>query len=129
MTLVGDRQRDGAVRELRRHYADGRLDETELSDRLDLALRARSSWELAYALRRLPKFDVLLARGRHVLLLAAVGTLWVMLTFAVFLTFLVWIAAEDVTPGALLAFLLAWLVPSALLYRRAAASRRRLHRT
>ena len=52
--LVGDRDRDLAAQALRRHFVLGRLSTAELSDRVDLALRARSRNDLDVALDGLP---------------------------------------------------------------------------
>lgn len=71
MALVGDPERERAVRALRRHYAEGRLDGDELSERVALVLHARSRRELAYALRRLPRLDAVAARARHALVVAS----------------------------------------------------------
>ncbi|HSP73697.1 MAG TPA: DUF1707 domain-containing protein [Gaiellaceae bacterium] len=128
MALVGDRERDLATRQLRRHYAEGRLDERELSERLGLVLGARSRWQIAYALRGLPLLGEVAARVRHALLVAVVGMVWLMLSAAIVVAFLVWVAAHGATLAALVAFLTVWLVVSALLYRRTTVSRRRLPR-
>ncbi len=104
---MGDRERERTEHALRRHYVEGRLDDTELSERLELVLQARSRRELRIALRQLPRWsDVehLAERARHGALVAVV------------------------TVGALVAFPIVWIVLSALLYRRTVASRRRLHR-
>jgi Domain of unknown function (DUF1707) len=53
--FVGDRDRELAATALRRHFAHGRLSVAELSDRVELTLRARSRDELDAALRGLPK--------------------------------------------------------------------------
>ena len=128
MAGVDDRERERAVARLRRHFAEGRLDERELSDRVDLVLRARSRWELAYALRSLPRLEEAAARVRHGLVVLTVGAVWLMFSAAVFVAFVVWIAANGASPAALLAFLAVWAVGSGLLYRRTAVSRRRLPR-
>jgi hypothetical protein len=133
MTLVGDRERDRAVRELRRHYAEGRLDETRLSERLDLVLRAQSRSEIAQALRqlplrRLPSLDGIVPHVRHAFLVAVVGMVWLMTSFAIFVAFLVWVATHGPTLAAFLTFLLIWVAISGLLYRRTAVSRQRLRR-
>ena len=52
--LVGDHDREQAAAALRRHFAHGRLSLAELSDRVDLALRARTRADLNRALRDLP---------------------------------------------------------------------------
>jgi hypothetical protein len=52
--LVGDRDRELAATALRRHFVHGRLSTTELADRIDLTLRARSRDDLDAALAGLP---------------------------------------------------------------------------
>jgi len=128
MTLVGDRERERTAQELRRHYVAGRLDDAELSERLELVLRARSRWELAYALRRLPRVEELVGRVRHGALVALLGAVWLLLTVAIVVAFVAWVAAHGATLAGLIAFPLVWLVSSGVLYRRAALSRRRLRR-
>jgi hypothetical protein len=52
--LVGDRDREQAAAALRRHFASGRLSLAELSERVELALRARTRADLNRALTDLP---------------------------------------------------------------------------
>ena len=52
--LVGDRDRELAASALRRHFVEGRLSTDELSDRLDVALHARSRGQLTKATVGLP---------------------------------------------------------------------------
>jgi hypothetical protein len=130
MTRVGDRERERTALALRRHYVEGRLDDTELSERLELVFRARSRHELRIALRQLPQWsDVehLAERARHGALVAVVTVVWLMLSTTMFVAFLLWVAVHGATLGGLVAFPVVWLVLSALLYRRTAVSRRRLH--
>jgi hypothetical protein len=63
VTLVGDADRDRALAALRRHYAEGRFDHEELTRRVGVALRARSSNDVGLALRGLPNamFETLFA--------------------------------------------------------------------
>jgi DUF1707 SHOCT-like domain len=139
MTRVGDRERERSAQALRRHYVEGRLDETELSERLERVLQARSRGELRIALRQLPRWgdfelpqrsdlEHLAQRGRHAALVAVVTVVWLMLSAMLFVAFLVWVAADGATLGGLAGFAIAWVVLSVLLYRRTAVSRRRLHR-
>jgi hypothetical protein len=128
VTLVGDQERELATRQLRRHYAEGRLDERELSDRLELVLVARSRWQIAYALRGLPLVGEIAGRVRHAFLVAVVGMVWLMLSAAIVVAFLVWVATHGATLAALVAFPAVWLAVSGLLYRRTTVSRRRLPR-
>ncbi len=139
MTRVGDRERERSAQALRRHYVEGRLDETELSDRLERVLKARSRRELRVALRQLPRWgdfelpqrsdlEHLALRGRHAALVAVVTVVWLMLSAMLFVGFLAWVAAHGATLGGLIAFPAVWILLSVLLYRRTAVSRRRLHR-
>jgi hypothetical protein len=63
--LVGDRDRELAAGALRRHFVDGRLSTAELSERLDVALRARSRGQLAKATEGLPPVWEDLPAGIH----------------------------------------------------------------
>lgn len=131
MTHVGNRERERASVALRRHYAEGRLDDRELSERLELVLRARSRRELRSALRQLPRWtdlEQLAARLRHGALVAVLGMIWLMVSATLVVAFLVWVADHGARLGALVAFPLAWIVLSGVIYRRIAVSRRRLHR-
>jgi hypothetical protein len=128
MALVGDRERERTAVALRRHYVEGRLDDGELSERLELVFRARSRRELAYALRRLPRLEELVLRARHAAVVVAMGVVWLMVSATLLVAFLAWVAAEGASLVALVAFPLAWLVLTGLLYRRTALSRRRLQR-
>jgi Domain of unknown function (DUF1707) len=51
---VSDEQRDRAAAEVREHYAAGRLDEDELSERLDAIYKARTEDELRELRKDLP---------------------------------------------------------------------------
>ncbi len=51
---VSDSQRERAAQEVREHFADGRLTDEELSDRLDAIYRAQTEAELRAARRDLP---------------------------------------------------------------------------
>jgi DUF1707 SHOCT-like domain len=129
MALVGDRERERTAVQLRRHYVEGRLDDGELSERLELVLHARTGRELRQALRQLPRWDDVehvALRVRHTAVVAVMGAVWLMVTATLFVAFLVWVAANGASLAALLAFGLVWLVLSGLLYRRTALSRRRL---
>jgi hypothetical protein len=91
---VGDRDRELATVALRRHFVAGRLSASELSDRVDVTLRARSRADLDRAMRGLPLVWEDLPTGVHVaahklrrivrrvaLLFALVG-LWLIVSFA-----------------------------------------------
>jgi len=127
MSLVGDRERERAALALRRHYVAGRLDETELSERLDRVLRARGSWDIAYALRRLPRLEEIAARFRYALVVVVTLAVWLILSIATFVAFLASLVAHGATSG-LVAFPIVWLALTALLYWRTRVTRRQHHR-
>jgi hypothetical protein len=52
---VSDEQRDRAAQDIREHYAAGRLNDDELSERVQAAYSARTEQELRAALADLPK--------------------------------------------------------------------------
>ncbi len=52
---ASDADRDRCARALRHHYAEGRLDDEELEERLELATRARTQNELSALVRDLPR--------------------------------------------------------------------------
>jgi hypothetical protein len=140
MALAGDRDRERAALELRRHYLAGRLSEAELDERLGLALGARTRGETRLATSQLPpawlQLDEVVvpavrnaaAVARHAALVAVIGIVWLMLTVATFVAFVAWVAVQGATTAGLVAFPLVWLVLSALLFRRTSISRRRLPR-
>ncbi|GAA0940965.1 DUF1707 domain-containing protein [Actinocorallia libanotica] len=51
---IGDAERTAVTEALQRHYAEGRLDDAELEERLDRALAARTEGDLAEIVRDLP---------------------------------------------------------------------------
>jgi hypothetical protein len=128
VTLVGDQERDRAARTLQRNYVAGRLNDVELSERLDLVLHARSRWDLAYALRRLPRFEEIGARIRHALFVAAAVFVWLMLSAALFVAFVAWMIARGPTLGGLIVLPCIWLALTAGIYWRALGSGRQRHR-
>jgi Domain of unknown function (DUF1707) len=91
---IGDRDRELATAALRRHFVAGRLSAAELSDRVEVTLRASSRGDLDTAMQGLPLVWEDLPAGVHVaahklrrvarrvkLLFALVG-LWLLLSFA-----------------------------------------------
>jgi uncharacterized protein DUF1707 len=124
MSLVGDHERERAARTLRRHYVAGRLDEDQLSERLDVVLRARSSWDIAFALRRLPWLDELLSHAKYGLVVLVTLAVWLMLSLAMLVAFIAWVVANGATLGGLIAFPAVWIFLSALLYRHTKTTRR-----
>jgi len=132
--LVGDRDRDRAAQELQRHYRDGRLTTEELAQRLEAALRARSTKQLGSALKGLPaawRMDAAALRGavqspvravRNAAILAATAVVWLFWSGGLFVAFVAWLAAKGPSLGALLVFPLLWFAVSWLLWT---GSRRR----
>lgn len=132
--LVGDRDRDRAAQELQRHYREGRLTTDELAQRLETALRARSTKQLGSALKGLPaawRMDAAALRGtlqspvravRNAAILAATAVVWLFWSGGLFVAFVAWLAARGPSLGALLVFPLLWFAVSWLLWT---GSRRR----
>lgn len=135
MTRVGRPERDRAADALRRHYVAGRLSEQELAQRTGIALAAHSRRDLRAALADLPPawmqveelvLPSLRAAGdriRHAALVVSAFVAWLMLS-ATLLVLLIAVAADDGASLGLVSFPVAWLVVTALLYRKVAVSRR-----
>lgn len=134
MTRVGYPERDRAAEALRRHYLAGRLSEEELAQRTALALAARDRRDLRAALVELPPswmqveetvLPSLRAAGeqvRHAAVAVSAFVAWLMLS-ATLLVLLVAVAADHGASLDLVGFPLAWLVVTAVLYRKVTASR------
>ena len=126
MQLVADRDRERASNSLRRHYERGRLSVEELSDRVELALQARTDGELRAALRGLPApwsvselAPMAEAAGRvatRAVLFLALATLWSILSFVLLVVFVIVLAA-DASTGTELAVPLAWLGMTYMIWR------------
>ncbi len=54
---IGDAERTEVADRLAKHFGDGRLDDTEFSDRLDRAMRAKTMAELTELLADLPETE------------------------------------------------------------------------
>ena len=132
MALVGERERERAQAALRRHFLAGRLDDEELSERLELTLRARTRGDLRRALRSLPAAwasldDVVLPaveRARSTVRIAAAFVVWLFGSAFLLLAFGAWLAAEGPSMFGLVFFPALWLVLSLVLHRRATRLRR-----
>jgi hypothetical protein len=127
MALIGDRDRDHAAGKLRNHYVDGRLTLEELSERVEIALGARSRHELRAAFTGLPwttdlqeAFEqgrsFVRAAVRGVALLLLTGT-WFLFTVCLLVVFTVTLLFGEVSAAELVLFGLVWLVPTLLLLR------------
>jgi hypothetical protein len=123
--LVGDRERDRAALELRRHYSEGRLSADELAQRLETALRARNGAQLRSALKELPaawsRVDVV-RTARNAAILAGTVVVWMLWNAALLIAFVAWLAANGPSVGAFVVFPLVWAAASWLLWT---TSRRR----
>jgi hypothetical protein len=122
--LVGDRERDRAALELRRHYSEGRLTTEELAQRLETALLARNGAQLRRALKDLParwadsgarRSPLRLLRNAAFVVAAAV--IWVFLSVGLLIAFVAWLAADGPDLAGLLAFPLLWFASTWLLWR------------
>ena len=138
MTRVGDPERLRAAGALRRHYVEGRLTEDEFAERVELALAARTRTDLRAPFADLPRrpsleelgFPVVRAGAlarRAAVVAMAVGA-WIMLSFALLVAFAVVLVVSGASAVALIAFPLAWVVLTVVLFKAAAGGRRRPHR-
>ena len=121
---VGDHDRELATAALRRHFVAGRLSAAELSDRVEVTLRARSRTDLDSAMRGLPLVWEDLPAGVHVaahkvrrvalrlkLLFALVG-LWLLVSFALALALGIALVAGAPPSTALGAYLVGFALMS-----------------
>src|SRR5215213_8580491 len=124
MGLVGDRDRERTAAALQRHYLEGRISEDELDARLDATLRARTRLDLVLASRSLPRYPSMqhlaatatqtVTRAVAFVLLAG---LWAFVSFILLATLLLVGLFGDVSDGTALAFALAWLGMTWLVWR------------
>lgn len=122
--LVGDREREHAALELRRHYAEGRLTMDELAQRLEAALRARSGTQLRSALNDLPEAgrQSPVRMMRNAAIVAGTAVIWLFWSVGMLVAFVAWVATNGPSVAGLLVFPLLWLGLSWLLW---SGSRRR----
>lgn len=131
--LVGDRERERAAHELRRHYTDGRLTTDELAQRLETALRARSGTQLRSALSELPgrwadpeavreSLQSPIRMMRNAAIVAGTAVIWLFWSVGMLVAFVAWLAANGPSLAGLLVFPLLWIGLSWLLW---SGSRRR----
>jgi hypothetical protein len=123
--LVGDRDRDRAAAVLREHYAGGRLTLDELSERLSRVVAARSGRDIVRAFWGLPILTGLMRhhararmrRARRAVVLAVASAAYVLFSFTLLIAFAVTLLVSGATTGAVVGFLVVWLVPTFLLAR------------
>jgi hypothetical protein len=121
---IGDRDRELATVALRRHFVAGRLSVAELSDRIDVTLRARSRDDLNAAMQGLPLVWEDLPEGvrssahklrlvaRRVKLLFALVGLWLLVSFALALALGIALVAGAPPSTALGAYLVGFALMS-----------------
>lgn len=119
MARAGDAERERAAARLREHFVRGRLTVEELEERVELALRARSTVDLRRALRGLPElagqtFVQVVLRGAALVVLTGA---WLAFSFGLLVVLALTLLIQGASVAALLAFLLVWLVPTLLLSR------------
>ena len=119
MQLAGDSDRDRAADSLREHFVRGRLTVEELSERMGLALRARSRDELRRSLDGLPRVTglaVAQTATRAAALVLFTGA-WLLFSFVLLVVFALTVLIHGASGIELAGFLVVWLVPTYLLSR------------
>jgi hypothetical protein len=119
VTLAGDDDRERAAASLREHFVRGRLSVEELSDRLELALRARSREDLSRALKGLPQAPVravVHAVARTAALVVFTGA-WLLFSLVLLVVFALTLLIHGASTVELGGFLVVWLVPTLMLAR------------
>jgi Domain of unknown function (DUF1707) len=123
VTLVGDADRERALALLRRHYAEGRLDRYDLIRRVDVAATARSTRDVAVALRGLPNglLEAFVAprvrdglpalhRARRLAVAVIVSALWLFATMVLLISFGVAALVGSASTPLAVFFTLCWLL-------------------
>lgn len=122
--LVGDHDRELATRALRRHFVYGRITTSELADRVETALHARTRRQLSAALQGLPPTWEDLPAGVHIAaervrhgarrakFFFALVRVWVKVDLALILAFAVAVAVGAPLGTTLGAALAAWVLAS-----------------
>jgi hypothetical protein len=118
MVLASDGDRERAAASLRDHFVRGRLTLEELSERTELALKARTRDDLRKAFDGLPDRTRALARtvGRGAALVLFTGA-WLLFSFVLLVVFGLAILIHGASTAELVGFLVVWLVPTFLLSR------------
>jgi hypothetical protein len=116
MALIGDRDREKAVELLRRHYLRGRLTLEELTERVELALRARRESEMRLALAELPSarreggLEPVWRAARRAAFVVAVWSLWWAASLVLMIGFVASVVVQGLSLANGLAFPALWLV-------------------
>jgi Flp pilus assembly protein TadB len=126
MAIPLDYDRDRVAATLKRHYLRGRLTVDELSERLDVALGARSNRDLGAALRGLPapwsrsELEPLARTAtrsaRRAGLFVGLTALWMFLSTVLLVAFVA-VVATGGSGEAVAAVPLAWLLATWLVWR------------
>ena len=134
MYRVADADRERASESLRRHYARGRLSFDELSDRVELAVRADTNGDLRTALEGLPapwhpsevapRATAAGHAAARVLLFVVLAALWSIVSFVLLIVFLV-VLATDASATTELAVPALWAALTYLMVRAWRRSGRR----
>lgn len=134
--MVGDRERERAALTLQRHYREGRLTVDELAERVQSVLSARYRHELRRALRSLPPrwadpeaivremLRPAARAARQAALVLATVVIW-LLGSLLLLAFAGWLVSHGPGLAGLVAFPLAWVTLTWLLW---VGSHRRIRR-
>jgi hypothetical protein len=126
MHRVADADRERASDSLRRHYERGRLTFDELSDRVEVAIRAETNGDLSAALRGLPapwhpsevapRASAAGHAAARVFLFLVLAAVWSVVSFVLLIVFLVVLAA-DASATTELVIPAAWVFVTYLLVR------------
>ena len=119
MQLAGDGERERAAASLREHFVRGRLTLEELSERTEVALRARSREELRRSLDGLPQLKVraLAQTATRAAALVLFTGAWLVFSFVLLVVLALTVLIHGASGIELAGFLLVWLVPTFLLSR------------
>jgi hypothetical protein len=124
VALVSTRDREGAAEALRRHFVNGRLELDEFSDRLRLALQARTGWQLRRALWGLPpvwrdgdELRRIAREAKRRVVMAIVAALWIVASLVLLLSFAVSAVADGPTTTDAVGYSVAWLVVTAVAWQ------------
>jgi hypothetical protein len=124
VALVSTRDREGAAEALRRHFVNGRLELDEFSDRMRLALQARTGFQLRRAMWGLPpawrdgdELRRVAQAAKRRAVMAIVAALWIAASLVLLLSFAISAVADGPTTTNVVGYAVAWLVVSALAWQ------------
>jgi Domain of unknown function (DUF1707) len=121
MSLVSDSERERAAASLRRQFVLGRLSIEQLTERVELALRARNRRDFHRAFRGLPpvwrdadELRRLARQAKRTAVRALVAVAWAFVTLVLLVAFAADAIQDGTTLRDVVAFGVAWLFASAL---------------